>query len=192
MTAGRRPGGTAGGSAGPHQGPRTGAGPRPGSGARTGVRPPPAVAGRPARPVQPSRPSRMLRLVVLGGVLSVLAVLLAPALRSYLGQQQQITALQDRVAQQRSDLRGLERERSTWDDPAFIKAQARERLKFVMPGERAYTVIDAGPTSAPRSSAGPPSSPVRAAASTARGDRAWFGNVWRSVQVAGGAAPRGR
>lgn len=124
----------------------------------------------------------MLRLVVLGGVLAVLAVLLAPALRSYLAQQQQISALRHQVRQQEQQVTELQKERAAWNDPAFVKAQARDRLKFVMPGERAYTVID------PRPQPPATSSPVRAAASTARGDRSWFGDVWRSAQIAGGTS----
>jgi cell division protein FtsB len=124
----------------------------------------------------------MLRLVVLGGVLAVLAVLLAPALRSYLAQQQQISALRAQVSEQRAQVRGLEQERAAWDDPAYVKAQARDRLKFVMPGERAYTVIDPAPDPATTAAA---ASPARAAAGTARGDRSWFGDVWRSMEIAG-------
>ncbi|GAB3600104.1 hypothetical protein GCM10027446_33100 [Angustibacter peucedani] len=125
----------------------------------------------------------MLRLVVLGGVVAVLAVLLAPALRAYLGQQQQIAALRHEVSQQRVTVAELEKERAAWEDPAFVKAQARDRLKFVMPGEKAFTVID------PRPETAETPSPVRAAASTARSDRSWFGDVWRSTQIAGGVAP---
>ncbi len=124
--------------------------------------------------------------MVLGAVVAVLAVLLAPALRSYLAQQQQISALRHQVSQQRVQVSELEAERSAWDDPAYVKAQARDRLKFVMPGERAYTVID------PRPETSRTPSPVRAAASTARSDRSWFGDVWRSTQIAGGVAPASR
>ncbi len=127
----------------------------------------------------------MLRVVVLGAVMAVLAVLLAPALRSYLAQQQQIDALRGHVREQEAQVSQLEKERAAWNDPAYVKAQARDRLKFVMPGERAYTVIDPGPQAAAKSS------PVRAAASTARSDRSWFGDVWRSAQIAGGAPAAG-
>ncbi|MGN6610692.1 MAG: FtsB family cell division protein [Angustibacter sp.] len=129
----------------------------------------------------------MLRFVVLGGVLAVLAVLLAPALRSYLAQQQQIGALREHVREQQAAVTQLEKDRAAWNDPAYVKAQARDRLKFVMPGERAYTVID------PRPAAGPATtSPVRAAADTARSDRSWFGDMWRSAQIAGSASAGAR
>jgi cell division protein FtsB len=117
--------------------------------------------------------------VVLGGVLVVLAVLLAPALRSYVGQRQDIAALEQQVAEQRAAVAKLERQRAAWDDPAYVTAQARSRLKFVLPGEKAYTVIDPGPE--PSSAAGQ----VKAAVRTARQDRSWFGNLWGSLEVVG-------
>ncbi|GAA4357018.1 FtsB family cell division protein [Angustibacter luteus] len=175
MAAGRRPGspGTT------RAGARPGTGER--SGGRTGVRPAPAVSAR-RRPVATApRPSRTLRLVVLGGVLAVLAVLLAPALRSYLAQQQQIDTLRSSVAEQQAQVGDLQKERAAWNDPAYVKAQARDRLKFVMPGEKAYTVIDPRPATDPAKA-----SPVKAAAKTARSDRSWFDDVWRSAQIAGG------
>ena len=117
--------------------------------------------------------------MVLGGVFVVLAVLLSPALRSYVGQRQDIAALEQQVAEQRAAVKDLERQRAAWDDPAYVTAQARNRLKFVLPGEKAYTVIDPGPE--PTTAAGQ----VKAAVRTARQDRSWFGNLWGSLQVVG-------
>jgi cell division protein FtsB len=119
------------------------------------------------------------RAAVFGVVMVVLAVLLAPALRSYVAQQQQIAALKQHVADQRATVADLEQQRAAWDDPAYIKAQARSRLKFVMPGERAYNVIDPPPETKA------PTSPVKAATTTVQGDRPWFGDLWRSVEIAG-------
>ena len=34
-------------------------------------------------------------------------------------------------------------ERTRWDDPVYIRAQARERLYYVLPGEISYLVMDA-------------------------------------------------
>ncbi|MBC7639318.1 MAG: septum formation initiator family protein, partial [Rhodoferax sp.] len=117
------------------------------------------------------------RLVVLGVVAVVLAVLLAPAMRSYVAQRRQIDALSARVAAQGSEVVDLQRQRQAWDDPAYVKAQARDRLKFVMPGERAYTVIDPAPT------ARPPARTAQVVAAPA--GRAWFGSLWESVRIAG-------
>ncbi|WP_460446558.1 FtsB family cell division protein, partial [Angustibacter aerolatus] len=149
-----------------------------------GTRPGAAASGARVRAAVGPRPTRLRRIAVLGGVFVVLAVLLAPALRSYLAQQHDIAELREQVAAQRADVAQLERQRAAWDDDAYVKAQARERLKFVLPGEKAYTVIDAEPADTT------PQASVRAAVRTARDDRSWFGNLWSSVQVAGAGAPR--
>ncbi len=121
----------------------------------------------------------MRRVAVLGVIAVVLTVLLAPAIRSYVAQRHQIDLLATRVADQRSQVGDLQRERDAWQDPAYVKAQARDRLKFVMPGDRAYTVIDPAP--APR----PSTTRARAVVPATASDRAWFGNLWRSTQIAG-------
>ena len=145
------------------------------------MRPAPSTAGRGgARPQGSPRGSRSLRLAVLGAVVAVLAVLLAPAMRSYLAQRAQITELRTHVAEQRSQVSALQKERAAWDDPAYVVAQARDRLKFVMPGERAYTVIDPAPKATNK-----PVSPIKAAERTATTGRAWYSDVWRSAQIAG-------
>jgi len=127
----------------------------------------------------------MRRLVVLGVIAVVLTVLLAPAIRSYVAQRHQIDLLTARVADQRTQVGDLQRERNAWDDPAYVKAQARDRLKFVMPGDRAYTVIDPKPTPGPATRA-------RAVVPAAAAERAWFGNLWRSAQIAGAAPAASR
>lgn len=71
----------------------------------------------------------------------VLVVLLAPTMRSYFSQRGEITALERQVAQGEERLAQLEAEQERWRDPAYIEQQARERLKFVRPGEVSYTVI---------------------------------------------------
>ena len=56
------------------------------------------------------------------------------------------SALREQVAAQEQDVAALEAERERWQDPAYVEQQARERLKFVKPGERSYTVLDAEPS----------------------------------------------
>jgi cell division protein FtsB len=144
------------------------------------VRPRPAARNRSGSEASRVRGTILLRAAVFGGVMVVLAVLLAPALRSYIAQQQQIAALQQHVADQRTAVADLEQQRAAWNDPAYVKAQARSRLKFVMPGERVYNVIDAP---APKETK--PASPAPAAGVDPKKARPWFGDLWRSVEVAG-------
>lgn len=76
----------------------------------------------------------MLGLVVLG------VFVLVPTLGTYIGQQQQITALEKSVSVTQDEVDGLDRQKERWTDPAYITTQARERLYYVKPGEVVYLV----------------------------------------------------
>jgi cell division protein FtsB len=73
-------------------------------------------------------------------------VVLAPSLRVWVEQQQEIAALRAAVAEQQDELDRLEGERARWDVPSYVETQARERLYYVKPGEFSYLVIDDGAT----------------------------------------------
>mgnify|MGYP000571697748 CR=1 FL=1 len=73
-------------------------------------------------------------------------VVLAPSLRVLVEQQQELAALEQRVAEQQALVDGLAIEIDRWQDPAFIEAQARDRLLYVYPGDISYLVIDDGQT----------------------------------------------
>ena len=77
----------------------------------------------------------MLALVVLG------VVVLAPSLKLLIQQRSQIAALEKSVEDQRKSVTSLKDQIARWDDPAYIEAQARNRLLFVFPGEYSYLVI---------------------------------------------------
>jgi cell division protein FtsB len=73
-------------------------------------------------------------------VLSI--VVLAPGLRVLIEQRQQIADLQASLAAQKANVQELTEQRARWNDPAYIKAQARDRLFYVMPGEYPYLILD--------------------------------------------------
>jgi cell division protein FtsB len=79
-------------------------------------------------------------------VLVLTVVVLAPSLRIFVQQQQQLAQLRADVQAQKDGVKDLESERARWDDPRYIEAQARERLDYVYPGEYSYLVIDDGST----------------------------------------------
>jgi cell division protein FtsB len=118
-------------------------------------------------------------MAILASILVMLAVTLVPTLRSYLQQQNEYAALQAKVSQQRRSVDALTRERAQWEDPAYVEQQVRERLKFVRPGERSYTVIDAEP--APQHTSDPR---VAAAAPEDVQNSPWYGRLWRSMVIA--------
>ena len=80
------------------------------------------------------------RLLALGIVMVVITVLLAPSVRTFLQQRSEIAALEAEIAREQEVGRELEETLDRWEDPAYIKAQARERIFLVMPGETRYLV----------------------------------------------------
>ena len=113
-------------------------------------------------------------------VLVVLAVSYASSMRAYLEQRAHLAALEADIAESRANIEDLEREKERWDDPAFVRAQARERFGWVLPGEVAFQVIDEdGEPLDNTETLSDPAAPV--------GDDAplWWQSAWRSVEVAG-------
>lgn len=80
------------------------------------------------------------RLLALGIVMVVLTVLLAPSVRTFLQQRSDIAALKAEIVQAEETGEELQETLDRWEDPAYIKAQARERIFLVMPGETRYLV----------------------------------------------------
>jgi hypothetical protein len=66
---------------------------------------------------------------------------LAPPIQHYFTQRAQINALRAQLDGDRAALEAARIELTRWQDSDYVKEQARERLHFVMPGERQYIVI---------------------------------------------------
>ncbi|MFZ2228002.1 MAG: septum formation initiator family protein [Candidatus Nanopelagicaceae bacterium] len=75
-------------------------------------------------------------------VLFILAWTLAPPAQRYFAQKAQINAVLAQVASNNQALEDAAKELEKWRDPEYIKTQARERLHFILPGERQYIVTD--------------------------------------------------
>jgi cell division protein FtsB len=78
----------------------------------------------------------MIMVLVVFGV-----VVLAPSLKLLIEQHSQIASLQNSVNKQKEKVATLRTQVARWDDPAYIEAQARNRLLFAAPGEYSYLVI---------------------------------------------------
>jgi cell division protein FtsB len=191
----------------PRRTARRAAAPRPGVGGRTGAARPgtrpgtrtgaaraaaakaaskagPLAQAATARAARDGRGVRSLRrILVLASIMVLLAITLVPTLRSYLRQQGEIEAMRERVAAQRLTVEELQREQARWSDNAYVEQQARERLKFVKPGDRSYTVIDGDPERQP--------APGVAAAPKSSADHPWYGQLWESAKVADASAVAG-
>ncbi len=86
------------------------------------------------------------RVLALSAILFVLALTIAPPAKHYFTQRAQISALKSQLSADNVALQKAREELLLWQDPEYIKTQARERLHFVLPGERQYIVTDQSTT----------------------------------------------
>lgn len=122
-----------------------GRGRRPGAVGRTSTRASGrTAASRTATAAQASapRPRYTNRMALLVVVMAVLVVSYASSMRAYLQQRADINDLKAEIASSQKDIKALKREKARWNDPAYVKTQARERFGWVLPGEVAYQVLD--------------------------------------------------
>jgi len=118
------------------------------------------------------------------GLIVLAVVVLAPSLRIYIEQRQQIAALEAAVRDAKASVGELTQQNARWDDPTYIEAQARERLDYVFPGDFSFLVIDDGATT-PVTTAQPISKDIQ----TTNVD--WVQSMLSSVFTAGlSEAPR--
>ena len=82
------------------------------------------------------------RVLALSVIFFILALTIAPPVKHYFTQRAQINALKSQLSTDNSALQKARQELLLWQDPEYIKSQARERLHFVLPGERQYIVTD--------------------------------------------------
>ncbi|MEN9971213.1 MAG: hypothetical protein RL146_514 [Actinomycetota bacterium] len=66
-----------------------------------------------------------------------------PRISDYIVMQTQINQLQAKLDAAKENLENITEEKKRWDDPVYIRAQARDRLFYVVPGEISYLVLDA-------------------------------------------------
>lgn len=70
------------------------------------------------------------------------AIIISPTLSTYVQQRRELSELRTSVEQSRERVEEIDASRARWQDPAYVRAQARNRLFFVMPGETQLNVID--------------------------------------------------
>ncbi|WFR84812.1 septum formation initiator family protein [Arthrobacter sp. Y-9] len=81
------------------------------------------------------------RLLALGLVMLAITVLLAPTVKNWWDQRQQIAQLQEDIRNKQADQDELQKQIVRWHDPAYVQQQARDRINMVMPGEIGYWVF---------------------------------------------------
>lgn len=142
------------------------------SGTGSGPRQPDAQQG-PAGDAAPV-PARAFsgRMLALAVILVVVTVLLLPSVGTYMNQRTEIAQLQSSIAQKQQEQDDLKTQIARWDDPAYVKAQARNRINLVMPGEKKYMVIGA---TGEETAVGPES------VGDVRTDLPWVDSLWDTV-----------
>ena len=80
------------------------------------------------------------RAAVLAAVICVLTLTIAGPVRTYFAQRTEMNQLAASEAALRRQITDLEQKKGKLGDPAYIAAQARERLGFVMPGDIPFQV----------------------------------------------------
>jgi cell division protein FtsB len=117
--------------------------------------------------------------IVTMSLLVLAVVVLAPALHEYLQQRQQISDAQATVNDLRSEIASMNAERARWNDPSYIRAEARERLYYVMPGDTSYLIIDDRPASEKQEHTTAPSTKIESTPSD------WSASLFGSFMIAG-------
>ncbi len=116
------------------------------------------------------------RAAVLALVFGLLVLTLAVPVRSWFAQRAEISGLEASVPAARERVAELQILQERWADPAFVVAEARRRLHFVMPGEVGYTTTGAAGLPAEAALVG-----VRAGT--------WYDKIWIAVEQADQLAP---
>jgi type II secretory pathway pseudopilin PulG len=119
-------------------------------------------------------------------IATIVFALIFPTLRLYMAQQDQRAQLREQVAAAAAANEELVAALQRWEDPAYVKAQARQRLSFAMPGDRTFRVSD--PENAPALETEPPPAPPSVhLAPDNSGPEAdpWYAKLWESAVVAG-------
>lgn len=101
-------------------------------------------------------------------------------LRQFFAQRDRLMDVQAAERRQASRVAELEEEKERLQNPAYIERLARERLRFVRPGEVPFIVLT--PSSAP----GVPTrtNPDGTLEPLPR-EKAWYAELWSSVEAAG-------
>ena len=154
--------------------PTDGAAPRPGSTPRPGTTPK-ARADDDDQPVPAKAFSgRMLALAV---VMIAITIMLAPTVKIFFDKRAELDALSADIAARQAEQDGLRQQLSRWQDPNYVKQQARDRINMVMPGESGYWVFGS------ELPAGTSSSQTAAAAQDPA-DLPWVDSLWESIRRA--------
>ena len=110
-------------------------------------------------------------------IIFILTLAIAPPVKHYFTQRAQINSLESQLSADSVALQKAREELLRWQDPEYIKSQARERLHFVLPGERQYIVVDGSTT--------PTQENTTEIASALTDGQPWYARLIASISEAG-------
>ncbi|MBT2530845.1 septum formation initiator family protein [Arthrobacter sp. ISL-48] len=117
------------------------------------------------------------RMLALAVVMIAITIMLAPTVKIFFDKKAEIDALNADIAASQAQQDGLRQQISRWQDPNYVKQQARDRINMVMPGETGYWVfggdLPAGTTSS-----------QTGAAAQDPADLPWVDSLWESIRRA--------
>lgn len=117
---------------------------------------------------------------LVAAVIVIMAIAVAVPARQLIDQQAAIADAAAENERARDRIVLLEESLQRWSDPAYIAAQARQRLRFVFPGETAFIVIGPDGEAVESTQAGPvstfPTLPSK--------PNAWYERLWHSFERA--------
>jgi cell division protein FtsB len=116
------------------------------------------------------------RMLALAVVMVAITIMLAPTVKIFFDKRAEIAALQSDIAARKGDQDNLKRQLSRWQDPNYVKQQARDRINMVMPGETGYWVFGSDLP------AGATGSQPSAAEKQDPADVPWVDSLWESIR----------
>jgi cell division protein FtsB len=129
------------------------------------------------------RSSLTTRAIALAVVFLILTISYASSLRIYFAQSAEIASTKQEIAERQERIGKLQTDLTRWDNPDYVRTQARTRLGWVLPGEKGFKVI--GADGQPLD--GAPG--VEAAQQPSPPKDAWWDKLWGSVEAADQPAP---
>ncbi|MDR7086106.1 cell division protein FtsB [Aeromicrobium panaciterrae] len=124
-----------------------------------------------------SGPQLTTRAIVLLSVVLLLVASYTSTLHAWWEQRGDIQSSKAEIVMRKQAIADLEDEKDRWNDPAYVKQQARSRFGWVMPGEVGYRVI--GTDGKVRGDV--PTLDEPPAATTPQ----WYDKLWGSVKQSG-------
>ncbi len=116
------------------------------------------------------------RLLALSVIMIAITILLAPTVKIFVDKRAEIAALEADIAERQATRDDLKRQVSRWQDPNYVKQQARDRINMVMPGETGYWVFG---SDIPATDTG---STAAAAATQDPANLPWVDALWDSIR----------